>query len=48
MGRLVLDRAVVYRIADERVVGLLQLASELAEPNCDHLASCRRIGPDWI
>ena len=41
-------RTVVYRIADERVVDLLELASSLAEPNCDHLASCRRIGPDWI
>lgn len=41
-------RTVVYRIADARVVSVLQLASELAEPNCDHLASCTRIGPDWI
>lgn len=41
-------RTVVYRISDERVVSLLELAASLAEPNCDHLASCRRIGPDWI
>jgi len=40
-------RSVVYRIADERLVDLLALAGSLAEPNCDHLASCRRIGPDW-
>ena len=41
-------RTVVYRIADERIAALVELAGSLAEPNCDHLASCRRIGPDWI
>ena len=41
-------RTVVYRIADERVAALVELAGSLAEPNCDHLASCRRIGPEWI
>lgn len=41
-------RTVVYRIADERIYNMLGLAASLAEPNCDHLASCKRIGPDWI
>ena len=41
-------RTVVYRVADERVSRILELAATLAEPNCDHLASCTRIGPDWI
>lgn len=41
-------RTVVYRVADERVSRILALAASLAEPNCDHLASCKRIGPDWI
>lgn len=41
-------RTVVYRVADERVSQVLALAASLAEPNCDHLASCKRIGPDWI
>lgn len=41
-------RTVVYRIADERIAALVEFAGSLAEPNCDHLASCRRIGPDWI
>jgi DNA-binding transcriptional ArsR family regulator len=41
-------RTVVYRVADERVSRILELATSLAEPNCDHLASCNRIGPDWI
>jgi DNA-binding transcriptional ArsR family regulator len=41
-------RTVVYRVADERVSAVLELTASLAEPNCDHLASCKRIGPDWI
>jgi DNA-binding transcriptional ArsR family regulator len=41
-------RTVVYRISDERVASVLELAASLAEPNCDHLASCQRIGPEWI
>ena len=41
-------RTVVYRIADPGVAGVLALAAELATEHCDHLASCRRIGPDWI
>lgn len=41
-------RSVLYRIADDRVGQILALASSLAEPNCDHLESCARIGPDWI
>jgi ArsR family transcriptional regulator, cadmium/lead-responsive transcriptional repressor len=41
-------RTVVYRVADERVSQVLDLVASLAEPNCDHLASCKRIGPDWI
>jgi DNA-binding transcriptional ArsR family regulator len=41
-------RSIVYRVADERVAHVLELTASLAEPNCDHLASCKRIGPDWI
>lgn len=41
-------RSVVYRIAEERISRILDLAASLAEPNCDHLRSCSRIGPDWI
>ena len=41
-------RTVVYRVSDERVANILDLAASLAEPNCDHLASCKRIGPEWI
>lgn len=41
-------RHVVYRISDPRVRKLLEAARTLAAENRDHLASCRRIGPDWI
>lgn len=41
-------RSVVYGVADPSVSRILELAASLAEPNCDHLASCKRIGPDWI
>lgn len=41
-------RRVFYRVADERVRGLLAGARTLAGEQCEHLESCRRIGPDWI
>lgn len=41
-------RSVTYRIADARIRRVLDLGAALAEPNCDHLVSCARIGPDWI
>jgi DNA-binding transcriptional ArsR family regulator len=41
-------RNVIYRVTDLRVRGLLRGAVELAAEQCDYLASCRRIGPDWI
>jgi len=40
-------REVVYRIADPRVEQVLGLASRLASDHGEHLAACRRIGPDW-
>jgi DNA-binding transcriptional ArsR family regulator len=41
-------RNVVYRVTDPRVRRVLEDARRLAADHCDHLASCRRIGPDWI
>jgi DNA-binding transcriptional ArsR family regulator len=41
-------RNALYRVADERISRIFDLAASLAEPNCDHLRSCSRIGPDWI
>lgn len=41
-------RHVIYRIADPRVRRLLTESRVLAAEHEEHLASCRRIGPDWI
>lgn len=41
-------RQVIYRLSDPGVRGVIEQASLLALENCDHLESCRRIGPDWI
>lgn len=36
-------RTVFYRVADERVSTILELASALLTDNADHVATCRRI-----
>lgn len=41
-------RAVVYTLTDPTVLGLLDLADEMAQPHAQHLATCTRIGPDWV
>lgn len=41
-------RQVIYRICDPRVTEMLRLSHTLSSEHCDHLAGCRRIGPDWI
>ena len=41
-------RQVTYRVADRRVRRVLEHGRQLAEDHCEHLASCRRIGPDWV
>lgn len=41
-------RTVVYALADPGVLALLDLVREVSAPHADHLASCRRIGPDWV
>jgi DNA-binding transcriptional ArsR family regulator len=41
-------RQVIYRAADPRLAGLLAAARPLVDDNAGHLASCQRIGPDWI
>jgi DNA-binding transcriptional ArsR family regulator len=41
-------RQVVYWVADPRLARLLATARPLIEDKAAHLASCRRIGPDWI
>lgn len=41
-------RRVVYRLADDRVLSLIDMARDVAAPHADHLATCTRIGPEWI
>ncbi len=41
-------RTVVYRIADPDVAEALVLGRRLAAGHCEHLATCGRIGPEWI
>ena len=41
-------RRVVYRITDQSVRELLEMARSLAGEHCEYLATCRRVGPDWI
>jgi ArsR family transcriptional regulator len=41
-------RNVVYRVTDPRVVGLVSAVRDLSAEHASHLASCTRIGPEWI
>jgi len=36
-------RTVHYRLADERVAGLLELGKELLRDNAEHVAACRTV-----
>jgi Predicted transcriptional regulators len=41
-------REVVYRVADDRLRPLLERSRELTAEHCEYLASCQRIGPEWV
>lgn len=41
-------RQIIYRLCDPRIRDVLDAARGLAADHCAHLASCTRIGPDWI
>lgn len=41
-------RHVTYRVTDPGLGGLLDAADELSSEHREHLATCKRIGPDWI
>lgn len=41
-------RRMVYRLRDPRVADLLALSRGLAAEHAEHLATCRRVGPEWI
>ncbi len=41
-------RQVIYRLADHSIGRLLWGSHGFVSRNAEHLASCRRIGPEWI
>jgi len=41
-------REVVYRLQLDRLQDLMSLAVEAAAPEAERLATCERIGPDWV
>lgn len=41
-------RQVIYRIRENRVRALIEVARAMASEHCEHLASCTRIGPAWL
>lgn len=41
-------RQQIYRIVDPDIAKILALVRRFANAHCDHLATCKRIGPDWI
>ena len=41
-------RTLTYSIRDRRVAAIIAAAREMAADHCQHLASCTRIGPDWV
>ena len=41
-------REVFYRLAIPRLPELIATAGTIAAPRAEHLAGCRRIGPDWV
>jgi ArsR family transcriptional regulator len=41
-------RQVIYRVGDERIAELIALGKVVSAEHCDHLASCTRIGPQWV
>jgi hypothetical protein len=43
-----LGRQVIYRLLEIEVRDVLEAASGLASKHREHLASCSRIGPEWI
>ncbi len=41
-------RHVIYSLADRSVFALVEHAQQVAAPRADYLASCTRLGPDWV
>ena len=38
----------LYRLVDASVVDLIDQVAPLVDQRCERLASCTRIGPDWL
>lgn len=41
-------KEIVYRLTVGGLVGIMDRAAEAMDPICDRLATCTRIGPDWV
>lgn len=41
-------RHVLYRVVDPRLPAVLRAVGSLSPARCQHLACCRRIGPEWV
>ncbi|TAN32857.1 ArsR family transcriptional regulator [bacterium] len=41
-------KEVIYRLALDGLVGIMDRAADAMEPICDRLAACTRIGPEWV
>jgi DNA-binding transcriptional ArsR family regulator len=42
------SRKAIYRVVDERLRTVLIDADTVSDSLCEHLVSCKRIGPAWI
>lgn len=41
-------REIVYRLTMPGLDALLAEAAEITAPRASHLATCRRVGPEWV
>jgi DNA-binding transcriptional ArsR family regulator len=41
-------REVLYRLSIPGLPALLRTAAAIAAPRAEHLATCHRVGPDWV
>lgn len=41
-------RQQIYRVLDPDIAQILTLVRRFASERCEHLATCKRLGPDWI
>lgn len=41
-------KGIVYRLGVGGLDGIMDRATDAMDPICDRLATCTRIGPDWV